>query len=44
MNGVSPQAWLADVLSRMAARPARPDELLAWNWRRKTHGATALRI
>lgn len=34
MNGVDPQAWLADVLSRIAAHPAhRLDELLPWNWR-----------
>jgi transposase len=43
MNGVDPQAWLADVLSRIAAHPAhRLDELLPWNWRRKTHGAPTL--
>jgi transposase len=34
MNGVDPQAWLADVLSRIACHPAhRLDELLPWNWR-----------
>ena len=33
MNGVDPQAWLADVLSRIAVHPAhRLDELLPWNW------------
>jgi transposase len=33
MNGVDPQAWLADVLSRIAGHPAhRLDELLPWNW------------
>ena len=33
MNGVDPQAWLADVLSRIAANPAhRLNELLPWNW------------
>jgi transposase len=33
MNGVDPQAWLADVLSRIAAHPVhRLDELLPWNW------------
>src|SRR5882762_5744204 len=33
MNKVDPQAWLADVLSRIAAHPAhRLDELLPWNW------------
>jgi transposase len=31
MNGVDPQAWLADVLSRI--HPAyRCGELLLWNW------------
>lgn len=34
MNGIDPQAWLADVLSRIAGHPAhRLDELLPWNWR-----------
>ena len=34
MNDVDPQAWLADVLARIAAHPARQlDELLPWNWR-----------
>jgi transposase len=33
MNGIDPQAWLADVLARIAAQPAhRLDELLPWNW------------
>jgi transposase len=33
MNGVDPQAWLTDVLFRIAAHPAhRLDELLPWNW------------
>ena len=33
MNGVDPQAWLTDVLSRIAAHPAhRLDELLPWSW------------
>jgi hypothetical protein len=37
MNGVDPQAWLADILSRIAAHPAhRLDELLPWNWRDET--------
>jgi transposase len=37
MNGVDPQAWLADVLKRIAAHPAhRLDELLPWNWRKTT--------
>jgi transposase len=34
MNDVDPQAWLADVLARVAAHPAqRIDDLLPWNWR-----------
>jgi hypothetical protein len=34
MNDVDPQAWLADVLTRIAAHPVhRLDELLPWNWR-----------
>jgi transposase len=37
MNGVDPQAWLRDVLSRIASHPAhRLDELLPWNWAQKT--------
>lgn len=33
MNGVDPQAWLTDILARIAAHPAhRLDELLPWNW------------
>jgi transposase len=33
MNDVDPQAWLADVLSRIAMYPAhRLDNLLPWNW------------
>ena len=33
MNDVDPQAWLADVLTRIAEHPAhRLDELLPWNW------------
>lgn len=33
MNGVDPQAWLADVLARIAAYQAhRLDELLPWRW------------
>ncbi len=34
LNDVDPQAWLADVLNRIADHPAhRIDELLPWNWR-----------
>ena len=41
MNDVDPQAWLADVLARIATYPAhRLDELLPWNWTPKAvrHG------
>lgn len=35
LNGIDPQAWLADVLHRIADHPAfRLHELLPWNWRR----------
>ena len=35
MNRVDAQAWLADVLKRIAAHPAhRLEELLPWNWRK----------
>ena len=35
MNDVDPQAWLADVLDRIAEHPARDiDDLLPWHWRR----------
>jgi hypothetical protein len=34
LNGLDPQAWLADVLRRIADHPAsRLDELLPWNWK-----------
>lgn len=37
MNDVDPQAWLADVLARIASHPAhRLDELLPWNWKPHT--------
>jgi len=35
LNGIDPQAWLADVLARIADHPAkRLGELLPWNWTR----------
>jgi transposase len=35
MNDVDPQAWLADVLARIAEYPAHSlDDLLLWNWKR----------
>ena len=34
MNHIDPQAWLADVLARIAEQLAnRVDDLLPWNWR-----------
>src|SRR5277367_1319813 len=42
MNDVDPQAWLADVLSRIAAHPMhRLDELLPWNWWSQSSAAPA---
>jgi transposase len=33
MNDIDPQAWLADVLARVAGHPARDiDDLLPWKW------------
>ena len=33
LNSVDPQAWLADVLGRIADHPARRlNQLLPWNW------------
>ena len=33
LNGVDPQAWLADVLARLADHPARRlDDLFPWRW------------
>ena len=38
LNDVDPQAWLADVLARIAEHPVQAlDELLPWNWRPITH-------
>jgi transposase len=34
MNDIDPQAWLADVLARIADHPAsKLDELLPWTWK-----------
>ena len=34
LNDIDPQAWLADILKRIAEHPAqRLDELLPWNWK-----------
>jgi transposase len=43
MNGIDPQAWLTDVLSRIAEHPAnRLDELLPWNWQPINTAAKAI--
>ena len=34
LNDIDPLAWLADVLARINAHPARTlDNLLPWNWK-----------
>jgi IS66 C-terminal element len=44
MNDVDPQAWLADVLTRIAEHPAhRLDELLPWNWQLLRESAKLVR-
>ncbi len=35
LGNVDPQAWLGDVLARIADHPvSRLDDLLPWNWRK----------
>lgn len=42
LNDVDPQAWLADVLDRIADTPqGRLNELLPWNWKRQSSKAIA---
>jgi transposase len=42
LNDVDPQAWLADVLRRIADHPAsKLDELLSWNWKKSQAYAAA---
>jgi transposase len=42
LNGIDPQAWLADVLARLPDHPARRiSELLPWNWRPQQSTAQA---
>jgi transposase len=42
MNDIDPQAWLADVLARIADHPVqRLEELLPWNWKKPTSADTA---
>ena len=40
LNGVDPQAWLADVLARIADHNCqRLDQLLPWNWKTAAAGS-----
>ena len=40
MNDIDPQAWLADVLARIAEHSAyRIDELAPWNWKQSEEQA-----
>ena len=42
MNDIDPQAWLADVLRRIADHPAsRLHELLPWHWKKPVDQAAA---
>ena len=42
LNGVDPQAWLADVLRRIADhQAARIHELLPWSWKKSDQQAAA---
>ena len=42
LNDIDPEAWLADVIARIADYPiTRIDELLPWKWQRATQKAIA---
>ena len=42
LNDIDPQAWLADVLKRIAEHPARKlEQLLPWNWKNEQHQVAA---
>jgi transposase len=42
LNGVDPQAWLADLLRRIADHSAsKLHELLPWHWKKLEHQAAA---
>jgi transposase len=42
LNGIDPQAWLAELLRRIADHPAsRVDELLPWHWKKPDDQAVA---
>ena len=43
LNDIDPQAWLADVLARIANHPAqRLAEILPWTWPRPTSGSAEI--
>jgi hypothetical protein len=43
MNDVDPEAWLTDIVARIADHPInRIDELLPWNWRAPESAVPAL--
>ncbi len=42
LNDVDPQAWLADVLNRIAKTPqTQLDQLLPWHWKAEQQHALA---
>ena len=42
LNDIDPQAWLADVLARIAEHPvSRLNDLLSWNWPKPTTALAA---
>ena len=42
LNDIDSQAWLADVLARIASHPVRSlDQLLPWNWRNQPDAIAA---
>jgi hypothetical protein len=44
LNDVDPEAWLADVVARIADRRInRLDELLPWNWRLRAESIAPVR-
>ncbi len=43
LNDIDPQAWLADVLAKIADLPiSQLSELLPWTWARRREAAPAL--
>ena len=43
LNNLDPQAWLADILARIADHPiTRLHELLPWNWTKPDRHHTAI--